>query len=102
MMWRDVVSLVAVSQEKNDAGDLVDTETTRTVFADRRSIRASEFYQAQASGLRPEIMFVVRYGEYQNEPILEHDGKRYNIIRTYSKNGEEIELVCQGIVNGVV
>lgn len=99
MMWRDVVALVAIVETTNDIGDTVTVETSRTVYADKRSVRAAEFYQAHATGLRPEMMFVVRYDEYQGEPVLEYGGKRYNIIRTYSKNGEEIELVCQGLVN---
>jgi len=33
------------------------------------------------------------------EPKLKHGDKTYTIIRTYDKDGELIELICQGVVN---
>lgn len=99
MLFRDVVELVSVSYTTNDIGDAIQQETKRQVYANKKSIRQSEFYQAQATGLRPELMFEVRTEEYQGEPSLEHEGKQYNIIRVYDKNGEISEIVCGGLVN---
>lgn len=98
MLFRDVIDLVAVTNGENDIGDIVETETPRQVYANKKSIRQTEFYQAMAAGLRPEIMFEVRYAEYAGEPKLRHAGKTYNIIRTYTKNDEMIELICSGLV----
>lgn len=98
MLFRDVLSLISVVYSVNDIGNNVEAETTKTVFCDKQSIRQSEFYQAAATGLRPEIMFVIRSIDYDNEPRLEFKSKKYTIIRTYDKNGEFTELVCQGIV----
>lgn len=99
MLFRDVVELVDITYTTNDIGDAIQQETKRQVFANKKSIRQSEFYQAQATGLRPELMFEIRTEEYQGEPSLEYEGKQYNILRTYDKNGEIIELVCGGLVN---
>ena len=44
-------------------------------------------------------MFVVRFIDYEAEPKLKYNGKEYTIIRTYDKDGELTELVCQGVVN---
>ena len=41
-------------------------------------------------------MFVVRSIDYNQEPKLKYNGKEYTIIRTYDKDGELTELVCQG------
>ena len=101
MLFRDVINLVSIATTENDMGDIIEVETKREVFADKKSIRQNEFYQAQATGLRPELMFVIRTIEYEQEPKLEYDSKTYNIIRTYDKDGELTELVCQGLVNGV-
>ena len=98
MFYRDVIKLISTTQTTNDIGNIIDVETKREVFADKQSIRQSEFYQAAATGLKPELMFVIRTEEYQNEEIVEYNDKKYNIIRTYDKNGELLELICSGIV----
>jgi len=102
MYFSDKVELIAISVTENSMGDMIETETkteTKTeVFANKKSIRQSEFYQSAATGLRPEIMFEVWSEEYSNQPKLKYNNKLYTIIRTYDK-GERTELVCQGVVN---
>jgi SPP1 family predicted phage head-tail adaptor len=121
MLFRDIIELIEVAYTVDDIGNHVETDTvsdytwggteftwdvpipwgqvaSRTVFADKKSIRQSEFYQSQATGLRPDLMFIVRSVDYNDETKLVYDSKRYNIIRTHSKNGEFVELICQGIV----
>jgi len=101
MLFREVINLISITITENDMGDIIDVETKRQVFADKKSVRQNEFYQAAATGLRPEIMFVVRTIDYEQEPKLEFNSKTYNIIRTYDKDDEFTELVCSGLVNGV-
>ena len=98
MFFREIIDLVSITQTTNDIGDFVDTEATTTVYADKHSIRQSEFYQAYATGLRPELMFVIREVDYDNQPRIKYNNKYYNIIRTFSRDGELLELICEGIV----
>jgi SPP1 family predicted phage head-tail adaptor len=100
MLFRDTVTLVTVTSTENGMGDPVKSSTSRIVFANEKSIRQTEFYQAQATGLRPELMFEIKTIEYQGEITLVHNGKSYSIIRTYSKNGEITELICSGLAKG--
>jgi SPP1 family predicted phage head-tail adaptor len=79
-------------------GDAIPADTKKQVYANKKSIRQSEFYQAAATGLRPELMFEVRTSDYNGQPKLEYESVTYNIIRTYDKNGEITELICQGTV----
>lgn len=99
MMWRDVINLVSQVTSENDMGDAITVETKRQVFANKKSIRQSEFYQAQANGLKPELMFEIRFADYSEEKKIEYDNKTYSVIRTYTKNDETIELICEGVVN---
>lgn len=99
MLFRDVVELISVAWEQSPSGAPKPIETPRQVFANKRSVRQSEFYAAAMVGLRPEIMFEVRTIEYNGEEKLEYQGKRYDILRTYDKNGEITELVCTEVVN---
>lgn len=100
MRWSDVIYFPTEIISENDIGDTIKTSgTPRQVFANQKSIRQTEFYQAQSTGLRPEIMFEVRTVEYQDESELIFNNKTYSIIRAYDKNGEITELICQGLVN---
>lgn len=99
MLYRDVIMLLGITMGENEIGDPIKIPTSRQVFANKKSIRQSEFYQAAATGLKPEVMFEIRSGEYEGEQRLEHDGREYNIIRTYDK-GELLEIVCQRGVTG--
>ena len=98
MLWNDIITLVTQTSTTNSVGDSIPTETLRTVFANRKGVRQNEFYQAMTTGLRPDAMFEVRVIDYASEQVVEHNGKRYGVIRTYNKNGEVMELVCQGLV----
>lgn len=98
MLYKDVIDLMTEIESVNDIGNVIKVPTYRQVFANRKSIRQSEFYQAQATGLRPEIMFEVRSIEYEDEETLRYNGKNYSIIRVYDK-GEITELICSGVVN---
>lgn len=102
MLFKDVINLVSITTETNNIGDSIEVQTSRQVFANKKSIRQSEFYQAQAQGIRPEITFVIRQIDYSQEHILEYENKQYRIIRTYNQNDEFIELICEGITNGVL
>lgn len=99
MYFSDKIKLIAITVTENSMGDKIEKETETEVFANKRSIRQSEFYQAAATGLRPEIMFEVWSEEYSNQPRLEYNNEPYTIIRTYAKDGELTELICQGTVN---
>lgn len=103
MLFRDVIDLVGVaSYRENQQGDQIKVPGgRRQVFANKKSIRQSEFYQAAATGLRPELMFEVRTSEYNGEKTLIYNAKEYTVIRAFEKGGEFTEIVCSGLVNEV-
>ena len=96
MFFREIVDLIAITRTQDSYGASVEAETLKQVFADKKSIRQSEFYQAMNIGFRPEIMFVIREIDYNDEDELQYNSKKYDIIRTHSTDGELIELICKG------
>lgn len=98
-MKKYAVKLLGITYSTNDMGDPIETSTKKEILAERKSVRQSEFYQAQATGLRPELTFVVWADEYNGEPKLEYAGKEYTIIRTFDKDEKNLELICQGLVS---
>lgn len=95
MSWRVVVNLVPMTITQDAYGAQVPVDgPPREVMGQEKSVRSSEFYQAHAVGMKPETVFQIRRVEYQGEPKLTYEGVTYYIIRTYSKAGELLDLVC--------
>lgn len=98
-MFDSVIFLIKETNTKNEYGDTVQTFTERQVFAEVKSIGQSEFYQAEAVGLKPEIKFVIAdFADYQNEKQLKYTPfggteQIYDVLRTY-RNKINLEIVC--------
>jgi SPP1 family predicted phage head-tail adaptor len=85
--------------ETDETGNPIEIEMSRrVVFAEEKSVKGIEFYQAGAIGLKPEIVFSLLKFEYLGEKNVEHEGKQYNVIRSYTVKGEKIELTCNAIL----
>ena len=70
-------------------------------YANKKSVRQSEFYEMARLGLKPELMFEVHSHEYQDHELLWYDRKQYEIVRAYDR-GEVTELTVKGEVGRVV
>lgn len=72
------------------------TESRRLVLCTVKSVRQSEYYEAYNSGFRPAIMFgLTLASDYQGEPKLMYEGKKYNVIRTYETEEGGIEITAE-------
>ena len=99
-MYNEIVKLVSVIESVDSYGDIVKTISEKVVFARLKSIGQTEFYQAKAVGLKPEIKFVIAdYLDYSGEKLLKYapyDGaeEEYSVIRVF-REGNELEIVCR-------
>lgn len=70
-----------------------DATPKRDVFAEFTSAQQSEFFQASAAGLAADGTVLVWAFEYHGENVLQFDGQRFAIYRTYLPPGaKKIEL----------
>lgn len=77
----------------NEIIRLINGETSRTVFCRLASIGMKEFYEASARDFYPEMKFILAdYLDYNNEQLVEYNGQKYTVLRTY-RTGQELELV---------
>ena len=98
-MYHEVIRLIKTMQEPDETGELISTTTEREVFAKIASIGQQEFYQAQASGLKPELKFeIADYLDYENEKKLIYDRIEYDVLRTFRK-GRMLEITVYGGIN---
>lgn len=85
----------------DEKGDLIHEPQRKKVYASLNSVRQSEFYQAQATGFKPEISLTIRKFEYKGEELARVNEEEYKILRTYDKNDGTIELtLVRGVNNG--
>lgn len=98
--WSDVIYFDgSPTYTENNMGDTITVPGDPVmIYANKKSVRQSEYYQAQSNGVMPEIAFEIRIVEYDSQRFLTYKDKRYRIVRTYEK-GEDIELICEGAVH---
>jgi hypothetical protein len=71
---------------------LINGDSRREVFADLRSVGHTEFYEAYATDLHPELKFVLAdYLDYEGETLVKYGADLYRVIRIY-RTGHEMEL----------
>jgi SPP1 family predicted phage head-tail adaptor len=97
-MWRDVGKLVTVTYTQNTMKDMIENKTKRDVYVNKKGVKRAEFYQAMATGLKPELVVEIKEIDYNEEELFEFNGKEYKIYRTYPTKNECVELVCTGLV----
>lgn len=112
----DVINLIKLKPEQNDFGLFKDMDAgataghaiagkaivgtwtikSREVFCDVRSITQTEWFNAGRNGIEhPAFLFVMNRNEYEDEQIVEYNGKRYGVYRTYAGRNETLELYCE-------
>lgn len=73
-----------------------DEISKRDVLCGLGSIGVTEFYQANAQDIHPEGKFILAdYLDYNGETLLDHNGKRFKVLRTY-RTGQALELTVVG------
>lgn len=98
-MFSDICNLGKLDKIINDIGDVVETVTyEKEVFCNEKSVRASEFYQAQAVGMKPEIVIEMMLCDYEKEKYVLYDEEEFRVLRTYKTSTERIELT---LVKGI-
>ena len=90
LTFDDVIELKA-QIETIQNNEVIKSWVSTTVYANKKSVRQSENYQAAAAGLKPELVFVIHSFEYDNQKKIGYDNKEYTVIRAYD-TGEFTEL----------
>lgn len=101
-MYDEIISFRTYkgSGKKDDYGDEILEVIDREVFARVLSVGMKEFYQAQSAGFKPEIVFEIEdYLDYEKEKKLVYQGMVYQILRTYRKSTNALQITCYGGVH---
>ena len=88
----DVICLIKSNQTQDELGVWHDHETSREVFCHVQSTTTTEWYAAEQSGMRATWNFILFGDDYEGEDIVEYDGERFSVLRTYMLEDGNIEL----------
>lgn len=99
MTYDNELVLISETITEDEIGNQIPTETRKNVLCNVKSVGRNEFYSASTAGLKPSLVFVIHSYEYSDEKKVEYDGTKYNVIRTYSTNFEEVELTCEKVIS---
>ena len=102
-MWSNICVLGRAIEKSNSIGDLIEVvEYDNEIFCNEKSIKSSEFYQAQSVGMKPELTLEIMLADYNKEKYVKYDDgfgeEEYKVLRTYKTSTEKIELT---LVRGV-
>lgn len=91
----NVVALIKETYTSDVIGQMIATEVSRDVFCNVSSVTQSEWFQGGQNGLRPEYRVTMFAPDYEDEKIVEFNGVRYGVYRTYLRQDENLELYLE-------
>lgn len=92
--WCNEITLIAetepeeLTNENGFSNPLV--EKSRTVFCNKRSVSQGEYYKAQQAGKQVEAKVEVHSFDYEGETLVELEGKRYSVLKTYEPDDSDV------------
>ena len=100
-MWNAFILIGDMKETVTAEGDIVRVPEERIVQGFEKSVGMKEFYQAAATGFKPEIkVTLTNWLDYHGEKRLKYTpfgfdhAINYTIVRTY-RNGDSIELTLE-------
>lgn len=87
-----VITLISTEYRRNADGALEETEETRDILCSVRSVGRADFFAAAQIGHSLAFVFRTHPANYQGELVLEYEGTRYGITRTYEANPDILEI----------
>lgn len=91
----NVITLIGEAFTKNEYGVQIQTETRREVYCNVTSVSLSEWSEGGRLGLNPEFRMTMFAPDYLGEKVLEFNGVRYAIYRTYYGRNDTLDLYVE-------
>ena len=76
IMFSEVIELISFNTSIDENGFEINTETKEEVFANKKSVRSTEFYEAQKLGYKLSVMFVIRPYEYNGQEYIYYENNK--------------------------
>lgn len=88
--------LISEAYTKDSIGQRIPTEAMTEIFVHEGSINRNEFDVAGQHGLSADLVLITQAINYSGEKIVQYDGKRYGVYRTFrNPDSDEIEIYME-------
>lgn len=88
-----IAYLIKETNQRNDVGQFIPAEEKTQIFVSVENVSRNEWVSAGKNGLASELMMTTAFINYSGQKLIEYDGVRYAIYRTYiTSDGDDIEL----------
>lgn len=103
-MKNEVIYLCVVKKTTDEDGFSIETESKHAVNAEIKSVRSTEFYQANAIGIKTDKIVCINADDWDALRILYGEPEKveighigYRIVRSYAKDNYDLELTLSRI-----
>ena len=95
-MYDNELKLISRSPAWRDRrGQVIYSETSRATLCEVVPISRDEYFRGAENGINAEFEFKINPIEYNHEKIVEFEGRRYSIYRTYQAGSDTLELYAE-------
>lgn len=96
------IKLIAETVTTDAIGQPTTTETAVELICEVRNCSQSEYMTGRQSGLMPSYVFRLSIFAYTGQKVIEYNGARYSVYRTYEADDNYVELYTEaelGVTN---
>lgn len=94
-MTDTVITLIGRTvSDYDDFGQPIYTSSRTEIPATSVPVTRAAYYTAAQAGIELSYEFIINPVEYSGESLVEFDGKRLKVDRTYKRNEDELEVYC--------
>lgn len=91
----DTCKLVGQAYTTDSIGVQTAVETLSEIYCQIESVTGSEFFEAGRNGIKAQKRVTVYADEYSGERIVELNGERFGVYRTFEPKNGMIELYLE-------
>lgn len=91
------IKLISEADARGTFGERIpNAETYKEVYAEIRPVTREEWASAGKNNIKAEMRIDVYAFEYSGEVVIEYNGIKYAVYRTYERRDDDIiELYCE-------
>ena len=100
-MWSEILYLLEEVETFDNLNRPHASFKENKVYANKKSVKRTEFYQAQAGGFKPEKCFEIKTIEFDEDRYThaKYNDVIYKILRFYEVDSEITEITLTGLSN---
>lgn len=89
------IDLITETWSPDEYGVNQKQETSRKVYANVQSATRAEFFDGGRNGLNPQYVLHIFFGDYNGEKIVQYNGVKYTVYRTFQRRNDVLELYVE-------